>query len=295
MTSSDTPQRIPNVTHTSDSKLAPARLRGFTLVELLVVIVIITLLASILAPFIQGASEQAFQAKCRGKLQKLHGAAAMYGSANHNRIPVVHQAMEYGAIGKILASGGRFAEKYMGQSWKVNGLYANMADIDNAFQCPGALDNADHFNKRQGTNYRLSGFGLDLGGGDGLHPLTMVTGGTVQSKSGTKVHPAGEVAMAIDWIWASNGAGLGAGYQQGKSLSNHPKGANVLYGSGSVKWVSYNSMVAVPAVDGLIIPPGTYGFIDSGTNGTHIAAPCGEVIQPSGGKGNKKPGAGVMW
>jgi len=265
-------------------------------VELLVVIVVITLLAAIIAPFIQGAVEQALQTKCRGKLQKLHGAAAMYGSENYNRIPVVHEGINYGAIGKILASGGRFAEKYMGQSWKVvNTSYADMLHDDNVFQCPAALDNADHFNKKLGTNYRLSGFGLDTGGGEGLYPLTMVIGGTVQSKAGAKHHPPGEVAMAIDWIWAGSGSSSGSGIQQGKSLSNHSKGANVLYGSGLVKWVSYGSMITVSSVDGLIAPPGTYGFIDGGQSGTYIYAPDGEVIQPSAGKGNKKPGAGVMW
>jgi prepilin-type N-terminal cleavage/methylation domain-containing protein len=270
-------------------------LRGFTLAELLVVIVIISLLASILAPFMNVAAERARRTKCRNRLQKLHGSAALYGSQNHNRIPVVHEGMEYGAIGKILTSGGRFAEEYMGQSCRKTATYANMLKEDNVFQCPAALSNWDHFDKKLGTNYRLSGFGLDLGGGDGLHPLTMSIGGTVQSKAGSKVHPAGEVAMAMDWIWSRNGNGLGSDFTRGKSLSNHPKGANVLYGSGSVKWVNYGSMIAVPSVEGLIMPPRTYGFIDGGKSGTYIAAPCGEVVAPSAGKGNKKPGAGVMW
>lgn len=296
MTSSDIPQRTLNVTHTSAPNLAPARSRAFTLVELLVVIVVISLLASILAPFMQVAGEQARRNKCGKRLQNLHGAAAVYGSENRNLVPVVHEGMNYGAIGKILRSGGRFAEEYLQQSWRpAGGLYANMLKDDNVFQCPSALGNWDHFDKKMGTNYRLTGFGLDTGGGEGLYPNRMVIGGMVQSKGGTKIHPAGEVAMAMDWIWSRDGAGLDGSFYKGKSLANHPKGANVLYGSGVVKWVGYGSMITVPGADGMIAPPGTYGFIEGGKSGTYIYAPCGETVQPSGARGSKKPGVGVMW
>ncbi|MDP6633552.1 MAG: prepilin-type N-terminal cleavage/methylation domain-containing protein [Phycisphaerae bacterium] len=302
MSSSRNLQRNLNVTYTRNPNIQDARAGAFTLVELLVVIVVIMILASLVAPLSSVATERARQSNCGEKLKNLHQAAALYGSANGNLVPLVHEATDFGAVGKILASGGRFAEKYMGQSWngegnKATGKYADMLKDDNVFQCPGALEKADHFLKKESTNYRLTAFGLYTGGSSGLHPSMMTIGGTVQklaesSRGGTKMHPAGEVAMAMDWIWSRNAQGLG-GFNGG-SLKNHNKGANVLYGSGSVKWVNYGTMRTVPTVPGLLIPPGTYGFVKGGTNGTHIFAPCREVIKPSTSE-PRKPGVGVMW
>jgi len=294
MTDSDTPKRTFNATRGGAPNPASARLRAFTLVELLVVIVIISLLVAILGPSIQVAVEQGRRTKCSSRLQNLHKAAAAYAGANRNLVPVVHDGTGYGATGRILARGGRFAEDYIKQSWEQSGAsYANMLTDDNVFQCPAALDHWDHFDKKLGTNYRLSGFGLYTGAGVGLRPSTMKIVGTVQSKVG-KIHPFGEVAMAMDWIWSRNGSGLSGSFASGMSLANHARGANVLYGSGAVKWVDYESMITIPSVDGLIAPPGTYGFFDGGTTGTRIYAPDGEVL-PTTGVGDRKPGMGVMW
>ena len=218
----------------------------------------------------------------------------MYASEHRNLVPILHDGTGYGGTGKIVRSGGRFADKYMEQSVKKPiGAYADLLAADNVFQCPSALQNSDQFAKDEGTNYRISGFGLYTGGNKGLHPNTMVIGGTVQSKVG-KIHPAGEVAMAMDWIWDLNGAGLSGGYGDGKSLYNHRNGANVLYGSGAAKWVPYSSMIRVSSRTGMVVPPGTYGFVEGGVQGTYIYTPLGEIIS-TGPSGDRKPGAGVMW
>ncbi len=287
--------------YTIGPKLRLRLVGAFTLVELLVVIVVIALLASIMAPFANVAAERARQNTCRSKMRNLYDGAAMYGGENRNLVPLIHEATDFGGIGRILSSGGRFADKYLRQSWKTSGGgYAVMMKEDNVFQCPSSLTNFEHFGKTESTNYRLSGFGLDTGtgSGDALHPNMMVIGGSVQkraepSRSGTKTHPSGEVAMAIDWVWSRTGEGL-SGYKAGASLQNHRQGANVLYGSGATKWIGYESMLKVPTVTGFLRPPGTYGFVKGGSSGTHIFAPCGEVIKTSGKK-DRKPGVGVMW
>jgi len=267
--------------------------RAFTLVELLVVIVVISLLASIVAPFANSAAEQARQNACRGRLKALHDGAALYGGENRNLVPLLHESSDYGAIGKILTTGGRFAEKYLNQSkGTYSGKYARMSKEDHVFQCPSSFSTADHFSKIEATNYRLSGFGLYTGSiDDSLHPNMMTIAGTVQ-KSGSN-YRSGQVAMAIDWIWSRKGEGLG-GFKSGTSLANHRMGANVLYGSGSVKWFGYNSLLKVSSVSGFRRPPGTYGFVKGGTSGTHIFTPSGSVIPP-GASGDRKPGVGIMW
>jgi hypothetical protein len=256
-------------------------------------------MAAIIVPFMNVAGEQARQTECRQRLKNLYGAAAMNGGDNGNLVPIVHQSVA-GGIGKLLASGGRFAEKYLEQSW--DSTLKEMGKVDNVFQCPSALDNplelASQTSRKKSTNYSLSGFGLYTGGGtalspEGLHPDMGIIRGAVQTKGAA--NPIGEVAMAVDWI-RYRGSGTSSGYSQ----YNHRKGANVLYGSGAAKWVKYNSMVQVEGIDDMMVPPGTYGFIGGSTGGTGgIYTPPsiagGTAGELSVGNDDKKNGVGIMW
>lgn len=290
--------------------------RAFTLVELLVVIVIVVLLASIVAPYMQAAREGALQSHCRARLGNLRTAAAVYAADNRNLMPLVHKG-DFSATGRILKSGGRFAGQFMGQSWKVSDKsYADMLTDENVFQCPSAADHWDYHPKKLGTNYRLTGFALDLGGAwnpkrppqcPALSPSMMVIGGTVQDAR--KKHPPGQVCIAMDWIWPEDGtAGLPADFRadSGMSLRNHSNGANVLYGSGEVRWVSETSMIR--ATGSRYIPPGTYGFRQGGVHRTDIFAPDGQTVRSGSGAAHRYPnysmgdswasrtaGKGIMW
>src|SRR5438046_2864105 len=82
------------------------RRRGFTLVELLVVIGIIAVLVSILLPAMQKAREQAYRVACGSNLHQAYLGLLMYAKDNGNWLPIhypggsltAYDAMDYACL-----------------------------------------------------------------------------------------------------------------------------------------------------------------------------------------------------
>src|SRR5688500_19750095 len=100
------------------NKMSVARTRrGFTLVELLVVIGIIAMLISILMPALSAARAQANQLKCSSNLRSIGQIAHMYAGDNKGNIPRDYYYDDQYRRGHIL-----WADAFM--------RYVNKRDID---------------------------------------------------------------------------------------------------------------------------------------------------------------------
>lgn len=64
-----------------------APIPGFTLVELLVVIAVISTLAAVLLPVLDSAKRKALQAQCLSDLKQTGGALQMYIEDNNDWLP----------------------------------------------------------------------------------------------------------------------------------------------------------------------------------------------------------------
>jgi len=107
------------------------RHRGFTLVELLVVIGVIALLIAMLLPALNRSRESAHRVACLSNLRQVYAAFNLYAMANHDQVPIGYRTASKQFNSMVFSTTA-------GNRWVLFGLLfrAKLIDNPNVFFCP---------------------------------------------------------------------------------------------------------------------------------------------------------------
>jgi prepilin-type N-terminal cleavage/methylation domain-containing protein len=173
------------------------KVRGFTLVELLVVVAIIGVLVALLLPAIQAAREAARRMSCTNNLKNLTLAAANFESARGYFAPAAQDRTNTGPVGvkpllarhngitmllSFFEQGAKFAQIDLDYDWNENVVTRNETatkqDLGGILICPSSP--VDNSVERHATDYCAANR-VDVSAG-GIRPLLIA--GLVDRKGG---------------------------------------------------------------------------------------------------------------
>lgn len=217
--------------------------RGFTLVELLVVIGIISVLISILLPAMSRARESARRSACLSNLRQVHQVFHMYAIGNNDRVPLGYrvQRKQWNSMVYSATSGKfcLFGILYLDNQMPEPRIYFCPSDVD-----PRSTFDSDTNPWPPGTDGDPK---INVYAGYGCRPETQLPD-EFHLTPGVKVPRLNEFkskAILADLVAMPDRLDL-----------RHVQGVNVLYGDGSAKWV-YRSGFDEPLRQCTAISPDT--------------------------------------
>jgi prepilin-type N-terminal cleavage/methylation domain-containing protein/prepilin-type processing-associated H-X9-DG protein len=211
--------------------------RGFSLVELLVVIGVVGLLIALLLPALSRARQAAARTACLSNLRQVHASFVLYADNNDGQVPLGHRtaSKQFNSMVYSTTAGGR---------WVLFGLLqqAGLLRSPAVLFCP-AENNAKFMFDTPDNPWPVTGApSRNVQGGYGARPEQEIPDDLSNPPLALRpFHLPRLQRMKNRAIFADLTAA------RNRVLSRHQTGLNVLYGDGSARWVALKAIDAPEA------------------------------------------------